>query len=173
MDPVDHGPAGPARARARFAAARGSIRALNNAGAAVAALVFALLLSLGVISERLDHLQSVKETAQWVSAQAGPDDLIGSYGTLLQGLIFYTGRRTVVIGGRGELTYGISIEPDADSWFPPKKQMPEVIEGRRAYIVVPRKFTAEALHFSGGRLHVVHDGPRYSVLSNDPSIAER
>lgn len=133
--------------------------------AASAGAMFFFLIALAQVSERLDSYQSVREAARFVSARAGPGDLVASYGTLLQGLTFYTNRRTTVVGGRGELAYGASLEP-TDEWFPPKKDLAALLEGRRAYIVVPTKLEEEALTLSKGRLRRILGGPRFSVLSN-------
>ena len=142
----------------------GALR-LSLSGAMVAVVL--LLFGLELFGERLDRSQSVKEAALFVSSKAGEGDVVASYGTLLQGLTFYTRRRTVVVGGTGELKYGAGLEP-TEEWFPAKGALGTLATDRRLWVVAPSKLEAEAVRNSSGRLRRVLDGPRFSVLTNVP-----
>jgi hypothetical protein len=90
----------------------------------IAALFLSLCLSfylLGLITTttvlaQVTGPRNCKQLALIARNNAGPDDLIASFGDYEQGLAFYTGRRTVLIGGRGELEFG-SHQGDNEAWF--------------------------------------------------------
>jgi hypothetical protein len=60
--------------------------------------------------------RNCKDLALLVRDQAGPGDLIASFGDYEQGLAFYTQKRVILIGGRGELEFG-SRQGDNEAWF--------------------------------------------------------
>ena len=51
-------------------------------------------------------------------AALGPDDRLALYGNFVPGMVYYPGRRAVMIGRPGELTFG-SRQSDAPEWFWP------------------------------------------------------
>ncbi len=74
------------------------------------------LVATTTILARVTEPRNCRELALLAREKAGPDDLIASFGDYEQGLAFYTGRRTVLIGGRGELEFG-SHQGDNEAWF--------------------------------------------------------
>ena len=48
-----------------------------------------------------------------------------------------------------------------------RKRLPELLDRRRAYIVVPAMMEERALREARGRLHRILDGPKFKVLSNE------
>lgn len=147
------------------AAWHGSRRALSKTLWPIAGLCAVTLLFAEQILERLDPFQSDKQAALFVRAHAGPDDFIASYGMLLHGLTFYTERRTAVIGGAGELTFGARGGAH-EGWVIPRDRLPEILETRKVYVVSSTKLEQRALRDSEGRLSVELRSPSYSVLAN-------
>jgi 4-amino-4-deoxy-L-arabinose transferase-like glycosyltransferase len=74
------------------------------------------LVTTTTVLARLTEPRNCKQLALLARGKAGPDDLIASFGDYEQGLAFYTGRRTVLIGGRGELEFG-SHQGNNEAWF--------------------------------------------------------
>jgi len=132
---------------------------------AAALSLFAGLLSLENVAERVDASVSVKPAALLAARSAGPTDCIASYGSVLQGLSFYTGRRTVIVGGPGELAFGAGAQ-DSRDWILSNDQVPDLAAGRTVYLVVPRGLESRALDRGAGRFRVLDKTPAYTVLTN-------
>jgi len=63
----------------------------------------------------LTEKRSLKEIGLIVREKAGKDAVIASFG-LRQGLSFYSGRRVLIVGPRGEAEFG-SRQGDQSPWF--------------------------------------------------------
>lgn len=143
----------------------GSRWALSRALMAIAGMAFVCLLCVADVLERLDPLHSVKPAALFVRARAGPDDLIASYGAVIHGLTFYAERRTAIIGGAGELTFG-ARRGAHEGWVMPRDQVPVLLARRKIFLVLPSRLEERAIRDSGGRLIVLFRTSAYSVLGN-------
>ncbi len=80
----------------------------------VIAVGWSLLLCAAIAGR--DVTNSYRELGRVIHAQAGPDDQIVIYHHYVQGMPFYTERRVVQVGGRGELTFG-SEQGDQRAFF--------------------------------------------------------
>jgi len=78
----------------------------------------------GVIARK-----TARELALIVRQQAGPDDVVASFG-YEQTLPFYTARRTVVVGGMGELEFGAG-QGDQSAWFLDLPRFARLWDGER------------------------------------------
>jgi Aminoarabinose transferase C-terminal domain len=67
-------------------------------------------------------------------AAMGPDDRLSLYGHFIQGIGFYSGRRTIMVGRSGELQFG-SQQGDQRAWF-----WPDVPDLRREWAGPGRLF---------------------------------
>ncbi|MBI1813785.1 MAG: glycosyltransferase family 39 protein [Deltaproteobacteria bacterium] len=90
-------------------------RAPTPQRALVAVAVGWSLLLCAAIAGR-DVTNSYRGLARVIHAHAGPDDQIVIYHHYVQGMPFYTERRVVQVGGRGELTFG-SEQGDQRAFF--------------------------------------------------------
>jgi 4-amino-4-deoxy-L-arabinose transferase-like glycosyltransferase len=142
--------------------ARDLARVIPAAGIAL----FLILISIAGLGEAADPFQTIREAARFVASRAGPDDVVASYGTILQGLTYYTNRRTTIVGGPGELAFGWELEPQGN-WVVRKKELPRLFDGRKVYLVATARAESEAIANSNGQLHRVLGGPRFVVLSNE------
>jgi 4-amino-4-deoxy-L-arabinose transferase-like glycosyltransferase len=61
--------------------------------------------------------KSVKELSQVISASAQPGDIVAQYGEYMQGIPFYTKRRTILVERMGELRFGAERAKDRDQYF--------------------------------------------------------
>jgi 4-amino-4-deoxy-L-arabinose transferase-like glycosyltransferase len=65
----------------------------------------------------LGSYKSVKELSQVISASAQPGDIVAQYGEYMQGIPFYTKRRTILVERMGELRFGAERAKDRDQYF--------------------------------------------------------
>lgn len=80
--------------------------------------------------------ESSKTLALQVRARAGPDEIVAALG-YEQALPFYTGRRVVVVGARGELEFG-SQQGDQSAWFLDQNRLTKLWEGPRTVFVLAK-----------------------------------
>ncbi len=74
------------------------------------ALVFAVAVSgRGVVND-------YRSLALAARATLGPDDRLALYRNFVQGMVYYTGRRNIMIGPPGEMTFG-SQQGEQSAWF--------------------------------------------------------
>jgi 4-amino-4-deoxy-L-arabinose transferase-like glycosyltransferase len=147
-------------------------RALQRGLVAVAASLFLALPSLGNVAERLDASLSVKAVSLRVASLASPTDVVASFGTILQGLNFYTGRRTVIVGGAGELEFGAQGD-ESRGWIIEPEELPALLAERTVYLVAPAGMTSRAIEYGAGRIRVLEETPSHVLLTNaeDPPPA--
>src|SRR4029453_9603238 len=117
-----------------------------------------------------DASLTVKRLALRAARLAGPEDVIASYGTVLQGLTFYSGRRTVIVGGAGELEFG-AREDESRGWILPPKDLHALLEGRTVYMVAPARLASRARDYAGGRLRVLETTASFSLMTNAAAAA--
>lgn len=145
---------------------RGSVLRWSLAAGAVA--MCAALLSIEDVAERVDGSVSAKPAALLAARAAGPDDLLASYGTVLQGLTFYARRRTAIVGGPGELAFGAQAQ-EAQGWVIPPGALSDLLARRTVYLVTPKGLTPRALAYGAGQLRILEETPAYTVLTNKKS----
>ncbi len=80
--------------------------------------------------------RSFKEAAAVVESVRRDGDVVVAWNDIMQGLSFYTKQRVLVVGGKGELSYGAS-QPEGAGWFVSEEEFKELWKksGKR-YIVV-------------------------------------
>jgi len=61
--------------------------------------------------------KSVKGLSQVISASAQPEDIVAQYGEYMQGIPFYTKRRTILVERMGELRFGAERAKDRGQYF--------------------------------------------------------
>ena len=152
------------------AAAAARPRGLHLGLAASAAVLFLLLPSFEFGAERLDPSLSLKSLALRAARLAGPSDMVASYGGVLQGLTFYTGRRTLIVGGAGELEFG-ERTGEGQGWIVGSKNLPGLLEGTTVYMVASKGMARRACNQPGGSLRVLESTPSYTLLTNARSAA--
>lgn len=101
--------------------------------AAALTVTISLIASVAVYSN-LSQKKSSKTLALKVLELAAPDDLVASFG-YDQSLPFYTKRRTVVVGGMGELKFG-SEQGDQSGWFINKEQFHKIWNSKQKVFVI-------------------------------------
>lgn len=83
------------------------------------ALLALFLFSLNRPATRLvAEPRSGKSLAQAIQAGIRPGDVVAQFGTFVQSVPFYTGRRNVLVGDPGELEFGMLRAADRAEWFP-------------------------------------------------------
>lgn len=147
-----------------------SPRGVHRGLGAVTVSLFLLFPSLEIVAERVDASLTVKRLALRAARLAGPEDVIASYGTVLQGLTFYSGRRTVIVGGAGELEFG-AREDESRGWILPPKDLHALLEGRTVYMVAPARLASRARDYAGGRLRVLETTASFSLMTNAAAAA--
>lgn len=115
----------------RGAVFRGRFIAISSV-VTIAVAVIASFIVYGNLSEK----KTSKLLAMKVKELAGPQDMIASFG-YDQTMPFYTARRTVVIGGMGELEFG-SQQGDHSDWFISHERFMQIWESERKVFLVLR-----------------------------------
>jgi len=111
----------------------------NALAASLAPLLFGMLVvQLVAISGRQVAAQ-YRPLGLVVRAHAQPDDLVIDYRHYIQGVTFYGQRRTIMVGGRGELDFG-SRQGDqrAFFWDTDEQLLEAWASGRRAFLIINR-----------------------------------
>lgn len=103
--------------------------------AAVSTVIFSVIASFAVYSN-LSEKKTSKLLALKVKELAAPQDMIASFG-YDQTMPFYAARRTVVIGGMGELEFG-SQQGDNSEWFISHERFMQIWESERKVFLVLR-----------------------------------
>ena len=95
------------------------------------------------IYSRIAERRTVKPLALKVKEVAGPDAIVASFG-YDQGLPFYAKRRTIVVGGMGELEFG-SQQGDQAAWFIAPAAFYRLWDGEKPVFALAGKGDLEAL----------------------------
>jgi 4-amino-4-deoxy-L-arabinose transferase-like glycosyltransferase len=141
----------------------GTRRVLSRILPVMVVLGFATLIGAEMLLERLDPVYSVKPAAMFVRQHAGPGDLIASYGRVLHGVTFYTERRTAIVGGPRELSFG-ARRGAHEGWVVPYERMPDLLSSRRVFLVLPSQLEERAVRESAGKVDILFRSPAYIVL---------
>lgn len=112
-------------------------------------ITFAAAITVGIsiiasyaVYANLSEKKTSKTLALKVLELAGPDDLVASFG-YDQTLPFYAKRRTVVVGGMGELEFG-SKQGDQSQWFMDNERFQKIWESERKVFLILRNKELEA-----------------------------
>jgi 4-amino-4-deoxy-L-arabinose transferase-like glycosyltransferase len=89
------------------------------------------------------RFESPRELAQKAAALAGPDTWMVTIGPM-QAVSWYTGRRVLVVGERGELEFG-SRQGDQAAWFPDPLAFKQLWEGEKHVLLFLNKREFELL----------------------------
>lgn len=103
---------------------------------AAAVTVTASIIASYAVYSNLSEKKSSKTLALKVLELAGPDDMVASFG-YDQSLPFYSKRRTVVVGGMGELEFG-SKQGDQSQWFIDRERFRKIWDSERKVFVILR-----------------------------------
>ena len=95
------------------------------------------------VYSRIAERRTVKTLALKVKELAGPDAIVASFG-YDQGLPFYAKRRTIVVGGMGELEFG-SRQGDQSAWFIDIAAFSRLWDGERPVFVQLKRDELEVL----------------------------
>jgi 4-amino-4-deoxy-L-arabinose transferase-like glycosyltransferase len=96
---------------------------LRGLGAVKVILLCFILFSVFLISLHrpaahfLGSYKSAKELSKVISASAQPGDVVAQYGEYMQGISFYTKRRTLLVERLGELRFGAERAADRTEYF--------------------------------------------------------
>ncbi len=109
--------------------------------------------------------RTVKPLALKVAELAGPDDIVASFG-YDQGLPFYAKRRTIVVGGMGELEFG-SQQGDQSAWFIDQPAFQRLWDGERRVFALMNRGEKEKLTTAVKTpVRVIEESPRRVLVTN-------
>lgn len=109
--------------------------------------------------------RTVKPLALKVKELAGPDDIVASFG-YDQGLPFYAKRRTIVVGGMGELEFG-SQQGDQSAWFIDPPAFQRLWDGdRRVFALMNRGEKEKLAAAVKTPIRVIDESPRRVLVTN-------
>ena len=115
---------------------------IKNFKAAVTALTLSSLIfiySLLGVYAIIGETRSTKALSEVIIKEIQPEEIIVSYGEVLQGLPFYTKQRVMLVDYFGELEFG-GKQKEGDGWFLTKEEfLPEWINKTRSFILVVEK----------------------------------
>ncbi|MDR1978045.1 MAG: glycosyltransferase family 39 protein [Synergistaceae bacterium] len=142
-------------------------------GRMVDALCLLALINLMIFSRGFAlkaELESYKEPAAIIRAQAGPEDVVASYKSTAQGLGFYLKRRIVLANAAGELEFGARQEKDP-RWFIDSRALQDLWLGETRVFLVSEKRREEELEQLLGKRNIIETGRVRDavILSNRPS----
>ncbi len=134
---------------------RAAFVALVGVGGVITVLIFRLL-------DVVEPIHSVKETAQAITARAGPDDLFVVEGTLeySPALPFYTGRRFAMVNGALNYLQIAASQPEAHGLFLNTSDLLRLWEGPQRVFLVVRRPRAQSVVAALPPAHV-HEIGRY------------
>lgn len=105
-------------------------------------------------------------------SQNAPDALLVCYSPYIQSLPFYSRRRVVIVGGKGELAYGAKHSSDASDWFfdPPADFLRLWREPRLIVVIVDREALPSVETDLGPFTVVASDSKKLAIVrGRDPA----
>jgi len=91
------------------------------------------------------QLRSIKPLALKINALKKPGDEIVAYNRYYQDLPFYTRSHIILMGGGGEIAYGIAHDKDKQQWFIHQQQLWKMWQGKTRIFMVMEKGNYEKL----------------------------
>ncbi|TWJ13911.1 phospholipid carrier-dependent glycosyltransferase [Geobacter argillaceus] len=117
------------------------------------------------VYSRIAARRTIKPLALKVKELARPDDIVASFG-YDQGLPFYAKRRTIVVGGMGELEFG-SQQGDQSAWFIDNAAFSRLWDGERRVFALMNRAEKEALASAvKASVRVIDESPRRILVTN-------
>jgi 4-amino-4-deoxy-L-arabinose transferase-like glycosyltransferase len=118
-----------------------------------------------LVYRNLSEKKTVKQLALKVKELAAPGDLVASFG-YDQTLPFYAARRTVVVGGMGELEFG-SRQGDQSDWFIDPDRFRNLWESeRKVFLVLSNNELESYLKNWGKAPSIIIQGRRHLLVTN-------
>lgn len=146
-----------------------------------AAFITAILFLGGAYAQthKLDDMLCRKTMARRIMSEYRPGEKIVSFDAFwernMQSLTFYTGKRVLVNGSQGELTFGAAHDPYARETFPPVEDVYDMLKGdARVYVVLRPDRLKELMSAAGKPLYIAPNLPnKLILLSNKPWRVEK
>lgn len=83
--------------------------------------------------------RTMKDVSAVIMKNIEPGDTIAAHAEVLQGIPFYTGKRVLMVGTKGELEYGLE-QPEGKGWYLTEKEfLPQWRSKARSFILVTKR----------------------------------